>query len=790
MRTLTRLLAFLLLATPTFGAETHAYRAARLWPGDGPAIADAILVVRDGKILAAGKRADVSVPADAVVHDLGDAVIIPGLIIAETSLAERGRDDLLALTPHYRAIDGFDWYADFAGPLSGGVTTVQLAPGGRRLLPGQGAVVKLVGDDLEHRTLRPSESLRVVLGDAFKNPPRIYEPPVGAVSVDRPLDPTRPQLGGTQASAIAGLRAVFTAARAAKDDRDPFLRALTIKQPLRVTAPGAGDVQAALGLAREFDLRLVLVEPPIAKDKLTAWQQHVDGVVLNLGVRPGGLGEERAPAEAARDLRAAGYKVGLKPANDTDLKEILYLAGLLTSHNSPVDVLKMLTVDAASVLGVGDRIGTLTPGKDADFVVLTGDLFVLQSRVKAVYVDGEPAWEPKPSGTRKVIRAGRVLTGSGESIANGAVLIDGPTIRAVGRDVSVPLDAEEKRFANAVIVPGFIDLGSNLGVGGPLTTSVTFNSKLADRLVVGDPAVKTARQGGLTTVLLAGPAPSSVIAFKLGDRLKPVKEPVALHFAVRGNLTSAGATLREALKAGKSYADAWIRYEAELPAYVIKKNEFDAAQAKAATEKKDDAKKDEKKDDKKPEAPKPPEKPQANEALEPYRALFASKIPALVDAKREDAIRLAVAICRDEFDIKTALIGADDAHRAMDLLAAKSVSVVAGPELIRTVEREEVNLPLTLTLRGIPFGFQSQATGGSKNLPQAVGFAVHHGLSRDAALRGLTTTPAQLLGLDNIGTLAAGKDADLVVLSGMPFDPATRVLAVMIDGQWVHREAE
>src|SRR4051812_23420408 len=137
------LLAFFLIAASASAAEPHAYKAARLWPGDGPAIADAVLVVRDGKIVAAGPRNGTAIPADAVIHELGDAVIIPGLIAAESSLAEKGRDDQHALTPHHRAIDGFDPYADYSTALAGGVTTVQLAPGGKRLLPGQGAVVKL-----------------------------------------------------------------------------------------------------------------------------------------------------------------------------------------------------------------------------------------------------------------------------------------------------------------------------------------------------------------------------------------------------------------------------------------------------------------------------------------------------------------------------------------------------------------------------------------------------------------------------------------------------------------------
>jgi imidazolonepropionase-like amidohydrolase len=826
----------LLFAAPASAAETHVYRAARLWPGDGPAIADAVLVVRDGKVVTIGKRADIKIPDDAVMHDLGDATIIPGLVISETTLADRGKDDLHVLTPHYRAIDAFDPFADYSNILAGGVTTVQLSPGGKRLLPGQGAVVKLFGDDLARRTLREEESLRLVLGDAVKNPPRIYEPPVGAVSVDRPLEPTRPQLGGGLASVMAGLRAAFQAARADRSTSDTFLRSIgeagTAKRPLRVTTPGLADVQAAVALAKELDLRLILVDPPaMTSEQLASWKAHIDGVILNPGMRPGIITEIAAtddpapaaagrnrrrnpapapasgnraaaakkeevaagsPAESARDMRAAGLRVAVKPMQDADLKEILYLGGLFTTHSTSAEALKMLTADAAGLLGVADRVGTLTAGKDADFVVLGGEPFGLHTRVRTVYVDGQVAYDAAAATVRsKVIRGARVLTGSGESVNNGAVLIEGGAIRAVGRDVSTPADVEEKRFVGAVIVPGFLDLGNGLGLGGPLNSTIALNTKLGARLVSGEPAANSARQGGVTTVLLSAQAPSPVLAFKLGDKLRPVKDPVALRFAVRGNLTQAGASLRDTLKAAKTYSDSWLRYEAELPDYERKKREYDAnvkELEKKAEEKKDEKKDEKKAEEKKPEEPKAPTKPQANDAMEPYRALFAGKIPALVEAKREDAIRLAIAICRDEFNLRTILIGADDAYRINDLLAEKNVAAIAGPELVRTVDRNEVNLPLSLTMRGVPVGYQSQATSGAKHLPLAVGFAVRHGLGSDEALRGLTSAPAHFLGLDSLGTLAVGKDADLVVLSGMPFEASTRVLAVMIDGAWVYRE--
>src|SRR4029077_7364803 len=134
--------------------------------------------------------------------------------------------------------------------------------------------------------------------------------------------------------------------------------------------------------------------------------------------------------------------------------------------------------------------------------------------------------------------------------------------------------------------------------------------------------------------------------------------------------------------------------------------------------------------------------------------LFAGKVPALVEAHRTDAIKLAVQIFRDEFKLRTVLLGGDDAFRMAELLAEKEVAVAVGPELVRTVERETVNLAQVLANRGVPFGFQSRAPAGVKTLPLAGPSAVHRGLGTDDALAGLTSAPAKLLSIDKrLGTL-------------------------------------
>ena len=148
-----------------------------------------MLVVKDGKIAAAGPAASTKIPAGARTVDLSAAVVIPGLIVAESTLSEVGRDDVRTIRPDLRAADGIDDYADNSKLLAGGITAVQASPGAATR-HGSGAVFKIAGEP-GTRLLREVESLRVVLTNASRQPPTIYEPPVRAVSVDRPLDPTK-----------------------------------------------------------------------------------------------------------------------------------------------------------------------------------------------------------------------------------------------------------------------------------------------------------------------------------------------------------------------------------------------------------------------------------------------------------------------------------------------------------------------------------------------------------------------------------------------------------------------
>ena len=176
--------------------------------------------------------------------------------------------------------------------------------------------------------------------------------------------------------------------------------------------------------------------------------------------------------------------------------------------------------------------------------MLNGETFGTHTRVNEVFVEGKSAYANKPVAKATIVQGRSIYTGTGDVIANGSILVEGGKVRGIGRDVSAPADASLRRFTRGVIVPGFVDFGAGLGLGGPLSSQVALNTHLGERLVSGDPSAGIARQGGVTTVLLASSAAGTgpVIAFKLGDKPNVIQDPVAIRFSVTGNLTTQGAS--------------------------------------------------------------------------------------------------------------------------------------------------------------------------------------------------------------------------------------------------------
>ncbi len=1010
--------------------QTDVYFASEIWTGADEPIRDAAMLVVDGRIVAVGPRAEMKIPAVANTHDLGASSIIPGLVAVQTGLSGAA-GEAKTLTPEIRAIDGFDFFADRDALLKSGITTVQVSPPNTRLMPGVGGVVQLDGEDLIARILSEEESLSIVLSASSRNPPRIYEPPVGPVSEDRPLLATKPQLSKLS-PALAGLRQILRQAKetnandsyVSPEDYDDIIQSVADMMQrdisVRITAQTAAEIRGAVELAKEFELQIVLddcrgLEPFAAQ--FDSWKPYVRGVIL-AGETPGAISNPNAndsqesPWQYARELMDAGIPVAIRTRRDADLSQMSFVAGQFMQDDLATnELLSAVTSTPAKLMNVEDEVGSLAKGKRADFVVLTGQPFGLHTRVHATYVGGVAKYERKLAAATTVVQADRVYLGDGQYVDDASVVVKGATVRGIGANVSSPADADVKNFAGGVIVPGFIDMGTGLGLGGALRGNITLQTKLGDQLYADDPAIEFARQRGITTALLAqaGSAQATpVVAFKLGADTRVVADPIAIRFRLNGDPVTGTTTNERLLRAGKTYADSWTKYEKDFAEYETKLKEWEAEQGKDDDKKEDEKKEDDKKeadkkeadkkdekekekadDDKKKEAedkkeekkdekekpeskdkpkekapadpltgtwegtldserlpaqartfqfeleldgdkvsgsvtilrsaadisegsfdrdsralvmkisrrgaeveikgtvneegqfsgtinlgrlgeiemtatrtvdkskkpeseedekekpekkdkpedkkdseddkekpkdsdkkdesdkkddeksddkksdddkkeepakadkPKEPRKPRANAALEPYRALFAGKIPAIVESRDLNSIKATAELFAKKYELRTIILGADDLSRQPNLLDDYSVSVCVGPNFSVTVDNEQTNLPQLLANEQLPFGFQSAGTTGSGKLPAAIQFSVSKGLSTSDALDGLATNPAKMLSEElSFGQLALGKDADLVVLSGPPFEHSTKILAVMIDGVWVYEHEE
>lgn len=170
---------------------------------------------------------------------------------------------------------------------------------------------------------------------------------------------------------------------------------------------------------------------------------------------------------------------------------------------------------------------------------------------------------------------------------------------------------------------------------------------------------------------------------------------------------------------------------------------------------------------------------------------LAGKLPVRISAGRVTDLETALQAA-EELHLVIALEEAQEAYKRADLLAARKVPVFlrpAPPPPSGEPEDFRLDTFTTLLRAGVAVALLPASELKPDALLGSVAFAVRHGATPEEALRAVTLTPAELLGVaGRIGSLAPGKDADLVVLSGAPHEATTRVEKVMIDGRWVYGE--
>jgi len=369
----------------------------------GPAIKDGVVIIADGRIREVAPARDAAIPAGARV--LRGKVVTPGLVDAHTVVGltgylnqEQDQDQLDRgdpLQPELRAIDSYnprerliEWIRGF------GVTTIHTGHAPGALVSGQTMVVKTLGDTVEEAVVRPAAMVAVTLGDRA-----------------RPADDSDKKSPGTRSKAVAMLRGEFVKTldyvrkqqlpdadkRPPRDlRREAFAEVLAGRLPLLVTADRATDIDAALRVAAEFKLRLVLDSAAEAYLVVDRIKEAGVPVIIHPSMRRAGMGEtENLSFETAAKLRKAGIPVALQSGYEgyvPKTRVALFEAGIAAANGlSFDDALASITVDAARIIGVDDRVGSLQPGRDADVAVFDGDPFEYTTHCTVVVVNGRVA---------------------------------------------------------------------------------------------------------------------------------------------------------------------------------------------------------------------------------------------------------------------------------------------------------------------------------------------------------------------------------------------------------------
>ncbi|HEX5052928.1 MAG TPA: amidohydrolase family protein [Planctomycetota bacterium] len=381
-------------------ASPHAFVGARILPVDGPAIERGTLLVHDGRIVAVGPIAEVRVPDDAVTVDAAGRTIVPGLVCSHSHIgAVAGADGSGPIQPEVRALDSINPLdPGIQKAQAGGITTVNVMPGSGHLLSGQTIYLKL-------RDGRTVDDL------AIRNADGSY---AGGIKMANGTNPQRdPPFAGTRGKAAALVRAQFHRAReyqqkVAAANGDPaklpeknlgleaLVEALEGKRVVHHHTHRQDDILTVLRLQQEFGFRVVLhhvSEGWMVAEQIAAAKVPCSVIVID---SPGGkLEAAHLSLETGAILDRKGVLVGFHTDDSiTDSRLFLRSAALAVRAGMDRDkALQALTINNARMLDLQDRIGTLTAGKDADFVVLSGDPFSVYTRVLQTWVDGQKVFD-------------------------------------------------------------------------------------------------------------------------------------------------------------------------------------------------------------------------------------------------------------------------------------------------------------------------------------------------------------------------------------------------------------
>ena len=365
------------------------------------------VLIEGDKIKAVAENLDA--PAEAQIIDAKGMWVMPGIVdphshigMWEDGIGFEGADGNEAtdpVTPHLRAIDGInpeDNY--FKEAREHGITTVVTGPGSANVIGGQFAAIKTYGRRVDDMIVKEPLALKVAFGE---NPKRVYNGKGKAPS--------------TRMATAAILRENLIKAQEYKKklergQKDPdkmperdlkmeiLVKVLNREIPIKAHAHRADDILTAIRIAKEFNLNITL-------DHCTEGHRIVDFLLEeNAKVIVGPLLSDRSKVELRNmTFKAPGIlsKAGIKVAMMTDHPVIpeQYLpvcaAIAVKEGMDEMEALKSITINAAEITGIADRVGSLEPGKDADVVVYDGHPLDIRSKTVWVFINGHAVKKPE-----------------------------------------------------------------------------------------------------------------------------------------------------------------------------------------------------------------------------------------------------------------------------------------------------------------------------------------------------------------------------------------------------------
>jgi len=369
-----------------------------------------------------------------------------------------------------------------------------------------------------------------------------------------------------------------------------------------------------------------------------------------------------------------------------------------------------------------------------------------------------------------------VYTMAGAPIKDGVVLIKDGKIERVGTAADVKPPASYKVLRAKVVTPGLVDAHSTVGLSGFLnqphdqdqvdrTTASQPELRAVDAYNAQDPLVEYLRRFGVTT-LHTGHGPGALIS---GQTM--VVKTV-------GHETETGLIVAEAMVA-VTLGDAATAQPGKAPgtrAKAVAMLRADLIKAKDYADKQSGP------EDK---------RPTRDLRLDTLARVIKKEIPLLVTVNRSTDILTALRIAK-EFDVKIVLDGAADAYLLIDEIKKAGVPVILHPTMQRAggdTENLSMETAAALKKAGIPFALQSGFEGyvpKTRVVLFEAGLAAARGLTFEQALATVTIDAAKIIGADKrVGSLEAGKDADLALFDGDPFEYTSHVTTVLINGQVV-----